>query len=93
MDEMMDQVETTDDVIETEPEIIEDTDEDSFAPILVVGGIVTAAAVAIVTQRKRISNYIDKKCEERLQKRAEKTGRQYAVIESNDVSESEDKEN
>lgn len=82
MDETMDQVETTDDVIETEPEFIEDTDEGGFTPLLVVGGVATAIGVAVFTQRKRISNWIDKKCEARLLKRSEKTGRQYAVIES-----------
>lgn len=91
MDETMDQVETTDDVIETDAEIIDDTDEGGFAPLLAVGAVATAAGVAIFTQRKRIGAFIEKKRVEHLKKECDKHGIHYVVIE--DTDEVEDEEN
>lgn len=90
MDETMDQVETMDDVIETNPEIIDTDETDGFNPLIVVGGAAAAIAVAAFTQRKRIAAFIEKKQVERTLKKCDKLGINYVTIEDTDSVEDEE---
>lgn len=81
MDENMVQNETMDDVVETDAEIIDNTDEGGVNPWLVAVGVAGTIGAVVYTQRKRLANVWDKHQEKRWQKWCEKTGRSYVVVE------------
>lgn len=81
MDENMVVDEPTNDVVETDAEIIDNTDAGGIAPWLVAVGVAGTIAAGIYTQRKRLANVWDKHQEKRWQKWCEKTGRSYVVVE------------
>lgn len=85
--------EYTEDVVEVDPEIIEDSD-DGFDPRLLILLALAGAGSVIVLNRNRIAAWWDKKQEKRWKKWCDKTGRTYVtVVPVNDTENSEDEKN
>lgn len=85
--------EYTEDVVEVDPEIIENSDVDIDPRLLIPLGL-AGIGVVIAVNRNRIATWWDKQQEKRWQKWCDKTGRSYVtVVPVDDTENSEDEKN